>query len=172
MKHRIQVSRTDRNASLPRALGAASLCLLASVALTACSDGGKKKSGLAPVTQTAEVEPNDLLGSAFALGNISRSSNLVATGDIDGLGADQYDAYQLTITENASLKLAVEPSASNSDVDLWVASADGTVQMRFESGTAGATEQGTYAATKGETLYVVVLAFDADTSYELSVAGS
>ena len=137
----------------------------------ACSGGGGGGSTTNPATTSMDVEPNDVLSNANNLGNVNGASNIAASGSIQGLGADQFDSFPLRVTENANLRLSVVPTSANSDVDLWVTSADGNVQARFEASAAGAPESGTFAATGGDTLYVVVLAFDADTEYELRIEG-
>ncbi len=159
--------------NLRRSLVSSTLLLaLATLPSIACSGGGGGNSTTNPAGTVAEMEPNDVLGNANPLGDVDRTTTLAATGRIAGLGVDQFDSYELKMTQDATLQLSVKPSSGGSDVDLWVTSADGTVQARFEAGAAGATETGTFAASNGDTLYLVVLAFDADTDYELTVQGS
>jgi hypothetical protein len=152
-------------------LGVLRLCLLAlavgfSASCRLDQDSTPRRAG----SQTAEAEPNDDLGSAQKLGSVTSSFSAKATGSIQALGADQFDAFQVDVAQGVNLKFSVKPGQASSDVDLWLTAADGSPIMRLESSTLGGTEMGTYAATAGEKLYLVVLAFEADTTYELNVS--
>lgn len=123
-------------------------------------------------THFPEVEPNDAIADANAVGTIAKLARFDVTGEVQpgGLG-DDFDVFELVSAEEHVVDLQVEGVDVLADLSLLVTDAANNPLYAVDDTGPGEDERGQYAASAGETFYVHVATVDAGTQYLFSATG-